>query len=155
MGRAKTKLAKLAFLYSTEFRVPVFRILSKCLFSWPIATTVQKVALLGNGFQALEWRHHARLCLDVMTLNLCTEMSIMSSRFLPNFSNNQYTDHRTQIRGRLVHLAAYWCITPPYFIDSEMTDHSNNSIYLWPESSVREMLFVVYDLRCHTGHLLF
>ena len=46
-----------------------------------------KVTLHGNGFQALEWRHYARLQRDIMTLNLCTENSTISSRGPPNLSN--------------------------------------------------------------------
>ena len=43
--------------------------------------------LHGNGFQALEWRHYARLQGNIMTLNLCTENSTISSRGPPNLSN--------------------------------------------------------------------
>ena len=57
----------------------------------------KKVTLHGNGFQALEWRHYARLQRDIMTLNLCTEIARfhqedhLISRIFHSKANNDHS----------------------------------------------------------------
>ena len=51
-----------------------------------LANLLNKVTLHGNGFQALEWRHDAKLQCDIVTLHLCAETVAISSTGPPNLS---------------------------------------------------------------------